>query len=145
MFGGNDGYVRKWNQADRTYDGTGIAFKVTTPTLSYGSPWVLKTLMAASLGLQPKNDTAVTFGWTRDNRVQQTQTVTQGGGALLDSFVLGTDVLGGGRFVDRFLQLEEGGEFRSVEYEISHSINNQHIELHSFTTQIMVGAISTEN
>ncbi len=145
MLGGNDGHVRKWGQATRTNDGTGISYKVTTPNLSYGSPAVMKTLLAASLGLQPKNDADVTFGWQRDNNAQQTQTVTQGGGAQLDSFTLGTSLLGGGQFLDRFLDLTEGGEFRSVQFQVIHSTNNEDIELHTIGAQVKAGALSLEN
>ena len=145
MFGGNDGHVRKWGQSTRTNDGTGISYKVTTPYLSYGLPVIMKTLSGAALGLQPKNDANVTFGWSRDNNAQQTQTVTQGGTSLLDSFILDTDILGGGRFVDRFLELHEGGEFRSVQYQVTHSTNNEDIEMHAITAAIAGGSISTEN
>ena len=145
MLGGNDGHVRKWGQSTRTNDGTGISYKWTTPYFSYGSPVNMKTISAAAVGLQPKNDANITFGWSRDNDVQQTQTVTQGGTAILDSFTLDTDILGGGRFVDRFLELEEGGEFRSIQYQVVHSVNSQDIEVHAFMAAITAGSISTEN
>ena len=110
----------------------------------------MKTLSAASLGLQPKNNANVTFGWSRDNNAQQTQTVTQGGGAVwgpadANVFTWDQSVWGGGRFVDRFLELEEGGEFRDVQFQVTHSANNQDIELHSIGAQITAGSLSTEN
>ena len=145
MFGGNDGHVRKWGQGTRTNDGVGIPYKVTIPYLNYGLPVIMKTISVAAIGLQPKTNTNITFGWSRDNNVQQTQTVTQGGGVLLDSFTLDTDILGGGQFVDRFLELEEGGEFRSIQYQITHSTNNEDIEVHALTAAITAGGISTEN
>ncbi len=145
MFGASDGFVRKWGQVDRTVDGTGIAYKVTTPHLDYGLPAHLKTIAAASLGLAPKNDGAVTFGWQRDNNAQQTQEVTQGGGAQLGSFVLGTSTLGGASFVDRFLELHTGGNFRSIRYQIVHSTNNEDIEVHSIGALLDLGSLSLEN
>ena len=145
MLGGNDGHVRKWGQATRTNDGTGINYKWTTPVMSYGSPVTMKTISVAAIGLQPKGNTNITFGWTRDNNAQQTQTVTQGGGSLLDSFTLDTDSLGGGQFIDRFLELEEGGEFRSIQYQVIQSANNEDVEIHSFTAGITAGSVSTEN
>ena len=145
MLGGNDGHVRKWGQATRTNDGTGINYKWTTPVMSYGSPVTMKTISVAAIGLQPKGNTNITFGWTRDNNAQQTQTVTQGGGSLLDSFTLDTDSLGGGQFIDRFLELEEGGEFRSIQYQVIQSANNEDVEIHSLTTAITGGSVSTEN
>jgi hypothetical protein len=151
MLGGNDGHVRKWGQATRTNDGTGISYKWTTPYLSYGSPVSMKTISVAAIGLKPSTNTNITFGWSRDSNVQQTQTVTQGGGAVLgpstsgNVFTLDQSKLGGGRFVDRFLELEEGGEFRSIQYQVTHSTNNEDVEIHALTTAITGGSISTEN
>lgn len=145
MLGGYDGYVRKWGQKDRTNDGTGISLKVTTPHFNYGLPAHKKTIDFASIGFAPKNDASVTFGWQRDNMAQQTTTVTQGGGAQLDSFVLGTDTLGGAAFVDRFMDLTEGGEFRSVRYQVTHSANDEDVEFHSIGARIRLGGISLEN
>lgn len=146
MLGGNDGFVRKWGQATRTNDGTGIGFRVTPPYINYGLPANLKTIFVAGLGISPKHATsAITFAWQNDQMAQQSQTVAQGGGAALDSFVLDTDVLGGALFIDRWLDLEGGGEFRSIQYDITHSSNNEDLELHSITTGLKVQGISTEN
>ncbi len=60
-------------------------------------------------------------------------------------FVLGTSTLSGSRFVDRFFSLEEGGEFRSIQYEITQTGLNEDIALHSIFTEIEPGADSTEN
>ncbi len=145
MFGGTDGHVRKWGQSTRTNDGTGINYKVTPPHLDYGLPAHMKRIDVASLGFVPKNNGSVTFGWQRDNFAQQTQTVTQGGGGLLDSFTLGTDTLGGARFVSRFLDLTEGDEWRSIQYQIVHGANNEDIEVHNIGAMIALHGISTEN
>lgn len=60
-------------------------------------------------------------------------------------FVLGTSQLAGSRFVDRFMVMEEGGEFRSIQYQVTQSGVNQDIELHSIFTEASVGADSSEN
>ena len=146
MLGGSDGFVRKWNEKTRTNDGSGIAFKVTTPHFNYGRPANMKTIGAASIGLSPKGSGSVTFGWQRDNFSQQTETVTQGGGTgVLDSFVLGTDTLGGARFVDRFMELHEGGEFRSVRYQVSHATDSEDLEIHNIGAMLDIHDISWEN
>jgi len=87
----------------------------------------------------------VTFGWERDNNAQQTQSVAQGGTAVLDSFVLGTDTLGGARFVDTFFRAEEGGAFRSISYEVSNNTAGEDVEIHSISAILERGAISLEN
>jgi hypothetical protein len=143
--GGNDGYVRRLNVADRSIDsGTAIVSKVTTPSLNYGTPFIMKTAEGAAIGVVPKGNFDVTFGWTRDNNTQQTATITQGGGALLGTFLLGTDMLDGGKYRDRFNPMEEGGEFRSVQYEISSGGVDQDFELHAFATKVSYGAESME-
>ena len=146
MGGGTDGFVRKFGQATRSIDGSSsISYKWTTPNLTYGIPIQEKAISGGSIGFQPKSAGDVTFGWTRDDNAQQTQTVSQGGGATLGSFTLGTDVLGGGRFVDRFFELEEGGEFRSVAMEVSNNVNNEDVEVHSVSSVLDLGSWSYEN
>ncbi len=148
--GGNDGFVRKLNQVDRSIDTTtGLAYKVTTPTLNYGNPILLKTLERGSVGIAPKNNGTETFGWTRDNNAQQTQTFTQGGADVLgpanaNQFTLGTSTLGGSQFVDRFMEFEQGGEFRGVQFQLTDNVNYQDLEVHSITAAISGGAESTE-
>lgn len=146
MGGGTDGFVRKFGQSTRSIDGaTAISFKVTAPYLTYGIPIQEKVITGGSIGFQPKNSGTVTFGWTRDNNAQQTQTVSQGGAAVLDSFVLDTDALGGARFVDQFFELPEGDAFRSVSMEVTHNTNNEDVEIHSISNVLDIGAWSWEN
>lgn len=63
----------------------------------------------------------------------------------MGNFVLDTSTLSGSRFIQRFADTETGGEFRSIEFEISDSINNSDIEIHSIGAAISGGAVSTEN
>ncbi len=150
MAGSLDGFVLKLLQADRSINGTGaIAFRVTAPFLDYGNPITLKIPSIGSLGIAPKNDGNITFGWTRDNNAQQTVTITQGGGDVLgpasaNQFTLGTSTLSGGRFVDRFVDLIEGGEFRAIQYDITNSVLNEDVEIHSIGSAINIGAWSIE-
>jgi hypothetical protein len=152
LAGGNDGFVRRLNVADRSIDtSTAISYKVTTPTLNYGYPIKFKTLEHGSIGIAPKGNFNFTFGWTRDNNAQQTITVAQGGTDVLgvasaNQFTLDTSILGGSQFVDRYHDFnEQGGEFRSVSYQVTDATLNQDIEVHSISTQFTVGAESTEN
>lgn len=60
-------------------------------------------------------------------------------------FILGTSTLGGTRFVNRWMSLEEGGEFRAVELELSQGVLDQDLEVHELFTEISINADSTEN
>jgi hypothetical protein len=60
-------------------------------------------------------------------------------------FALGTSTLGGARFVNRFFALEEGGEFRSIQFQVTQGGLNQDIDLHSIFAEVEPGADSTEN
>lgn len=148
--GGNDGYVRRTFVANRSIDtSTAIAAKVTTPYCNYGQPIYTKTLSQAAVGIAPKGNYNMTFGWQADTLTQQTATVSQGGGDVLgaadaNQFTLGTSVLAGSQFADRFIE-EVTGEGRSFQYQITNSGNNEDMELHSITTAIKIGAVSTEN
>lgn len=146
MGGGTDGWVRKLGQPGRSIDNlTAISYKVATPHLTYGQAIQLKMISGGSIGLQPKNAGNLTLGWTRDGNAQQTQIVTQGGGVLLDTFLLDTDILGGGRFVDRFFELEEGGEFRSISLEVTNNALGEDVEIHSISAVLDPGTWSWEN
>ena len=149
--GGNDGYVRRLNVADRSIDGsTALNYIARTPFMNYGQPIIMKTLGHASLGIAPKGNFTMTFGWTRDNKAQQTTTISQGGSDVLgpasaNQFTLNTSTLGGASYVDRYMQLEEGGEFRAIQYEVRQSGVNEDIELHNISAEVHFGAVSTEN
>jgi hypothetical protein len=152
LTGGNDGFVRRTNVVDRAIDSTtSIAYKATTPFMTYGNPMQMKTLAQGALGIAPKGNFNITLGWTRDGNSQQTVTIVQGGGDVLgpassNQFTLGTSQLAGSQFVDRFTEFgEAGGEFRSVQYQITNNGLNEDVEIHSLTTLIEIGALSTEN
>lgn len=152
LAGGNDGFIRRLNISDRSIDtATGLAYKVTTPYLTYGDPMILKTLEQGSVGIAPKGAFDFTFGWQRDANAQQTLTLSQAGGDVLgtaseNQFTLDTSTLGGSQFVDVYHEYnEQGGECRAVQYQFTDSANNQDIEVHNFTSRVHVDAVSTEN
>lgn len=149
--GTNDGYVVKLFHPTRSIaGGTTISYKMTTPHLTYGHPGMLKMMNGGSLGIQPKNNGNITFGWTRDDNAQQTTTIAQGGTAVLgpasaNQFTLGTSALGGARFVDRFFVSETGGEFRSVQFQVTNNVDNEDVEIHSLSAIVNEAGWSMEN
>lgn len=151
FLGGTDGFLRRSNIVTRSIDGsTSIGAIVTTPHITYGNPMLMKTLERASVGIKPKGNYDGTFSWERDNEPQQSENFSQAGGDVLgpsssNEFTLGTSKLGGARFLDRYMELEEGGEFRSIAYQITNNGLNEDIEVHSFTATVTPGAESTEN
>jgi len=148
FFGGDDGFIRKFNQVSRTNDESSIAMNVKTPYLSYGVPHQSKTIEGASLGAEPKSTASITFGWKNDRATQQTETFSFTGGFILNSTTLGvldTDTLGGAFFQEVYRQLETGGEFRTIQYEISNNADGIDVEIHSFSTVIHLDGESMEN
>ena len=110
----------------------------------------LKTFAQVGIGIEPRGAYDLTFGWTRDDNAQQTTTLQQGGGDVLgpadeNEFTLGTSALAGSQFVERFQELEEGGEFRSIQYQVTQNGVNEDLELHSLSVTLEPGALSTEN
>lgn len=150
LAGGTDGFVRKYDQANRSIDGTtGISYKWTTPFINYGSSITTKTLSNMSLALVRKNDGTISFGWRRDNKEQQTISVSQAGYDVLgtassNQFTLNTSTLAGGSITDVFNELEEGGEFRSIQYQAFDSANLNDVDIHAFSATIEAGSWSTE-
>lgn len=145
--GGYDGYVYRLDQSDRTHNSTSINYDVTTPYLTYGSEVHKKTLFVVGIGMAPKNTNTATFAWSADGAAEQTVTFTQAaGGFLLDSSDLdSTDLLGGGNWSQKFLELETGGEGRSFQYRINENNNTSDIEVHNLVVGLMPSGVSTEN
>ena len=152
MGGFNDGFVRKLNRANKSIDSlTAISTTITTPYLHYGAPITLKNLHSAAIGISPQGAYNLSFRWRRDDSPQQQIDIDQGGGSFLapaatDEFTLGTSQLGGAQFIDRFTELEEnGGEFRSIQYELMNSGVDEGMEIHSISAVIKFGTNSWEN
>jgi hypothetical protein len=84
MGGGEDGFVRRLYQTDRSIDGTdAYETKITLPHLHFGTPQNMKTFYNASFSIQPRGSYDFTFNWTRDDHTQQTRTIAQGGSDVL--------------------------------------------------------------
>lgn len=151
FFGMNDGVIYKGDQVDRTHNGSSITPLVTSPFLTYGADQVTKTLCAVGVELVPKNDNPFTVRWTRDGQTQQTDSnQTQGGGDVLgvwpvNQFTLDSSALGGGRYLTRYLEMETGGEFRSIQYSVTDSLEHSDLEVHGLLAAIEGGSVSTEN
>lgn len=151
MYAGNyTGRILRGDQAARTNNGVAINYKVRTPWMTYGNEWAMKTLHGASIGIRSKNSNTMTLRWQRDNNTTQSQTTTQGGGSVwgptaTGAMVWGTGRWGGGQYTPRFVELEEGGEFRSVNYEITDTANNSDLEVHNLGVGLTIGSFSMEN
>lgn len=143
--GAHDGLVYKLDQTTRTHNNTSISFQGETPFLTYGSDFYEKTISVVSVGVAPKNDNDITIGWTRDDNAQQTVTVSQVAGAQLDSFELDIDRLGGSTFQPRFVELEDGGQFRAIQYSITENALASDVEIHNLGASITPSGYSTEN
>jgi hypothetical protein len=148
LFAGSfTGRVQKTNQPTRTNISASIPFKMTTPYLDYGDEPHFKTLEAVSIGIRPFNTDNIIFNWVRDGGTSQLETLTGASlGSLLDvDFLLNSSFLGGTRHLQRFRPTETGGEFRSIQYEITQNTNNSDIELHSFGASITLGSVGYED
>ncbi len=150
--GGNDGFLRKLDQANKAIDGTtSISYRVQTPHIQYSHARQKKWLYGIAAGIEPKGAYDLIVGWERDDFAQQTGTVAQGGGDVLapapsgfTAFTLGTSALAGGRYVDRYLETIDGGEFSTIRYEFRNAGLDEDAALHSFLATIGPGAMVTE-
>jgi hypothetical protein len=162
--GGTDGYVRSLNISAKNIDTTGIINPyVETPHLNYGSSVQNKTIDKVGITLSPTGDDTVVFSWTRDTQYTQSVTISQGeAGDLLrddndpqgDDFMLSDDtapdsatdsVLAGTNFNEVYNDLEEGGDFRWIQYIFKNQALNDELVLHAFGTGLQFDAIGTES
>lgn len=147
LAGCTGGFLRTLTSSTRAIDTTtSVPYNVITPWVDYDLPGRMKTIEGVSVCLNPKNDDNVTFAWAVDGGAARSDVFTQGGGgAVLGVFMLGTDILGGGQFKERFSRLSEaGGEFRSIQYQILENTTGD-VEVHSFSAEITGSAESYEN
>ena len=148
MHGGD--YIGKvWlmDQSTRSHNSASISMAVKTPALTYGNELITKTLEGVSLGIAPKNNNNITFGWQADSNTEQTVSVNQDAGSgVLDTMELDTDTLGVNQFVPRFSPLgETGGDGRSFTYQITDNINSSDCEVHNIGVKITPTGESWEN
>lgn len=145
--GGTNGRIRRIDGATKNIDGsTAYTAQVTTPTCTYGTPWQMKTMDGIGVGMTPQGDWTTTVGWSRDGMAQQTTTVSmQGGDVLGSSFIMGSSVLGGLGYANRYAGMtEEGGEFRGVRYQLTQSGDDQGMEIYDIHAKYSRGAESIE-
>ncbi len=142
--GTTDGFVTFIGQVARNISGNAISYKWTTPFVDYGSPIQRKYISIAALSFQPRGAGNITFGWGRDGNTMQTHSIAQGGSSTLGTFVLGTSVLGGAALANKFMELEEGGEFGAIQYQVTNSTVDDDVEVHGFSVALSSGSWSTE-
>ena len=151
LVGGNDGYLRKMNVAGYSIDDTtAINMVVKSPTLSYGTPHLKKTLSGGSVGFLPLTDDDMTLLWGRDDGTTGTVDVSQGGGDRLtptpsSPFTLDSSTLTGADFVDTWWETVEGGEFRNIYWQMQSAGLDANVSVHSLSAFIRGGAPSMEN
>lgn len=147
LLGGTDGFVRTLGSSTRTIDSsTAIPFNVATPYIDYDVPERMKTYAGGSVTVVPQTNGTLTMGWTRDGQTAQSEIIDlDGAGALLGSFMLGVDVLGSARYLKKFFDADQGGEFRDISYSFANSVAGMDIELHQFGARLVPSAESNEN
>lgn len=145
--GGNDGFIRRLNGADRNIDGgaTAIEAYVKTPFMHYGLPKDNKCLRALGLGVSPKGSYDVTLGWRRDSQAEQTVDVSQDGSDVLgpgsvDIFTLDSSTLAGDAHRVRWVETTEGDQFRDISYEFRNTDVNEDMEVYSIVAVIEPGS-----
>ena len=129
MLGGADGYARTADVNARSIDGTGtIRSFVHTPHLNYGSSSRFKTITEVGMTLSPKGKDTVEFIWDRDSQYENSVSLDQGGGGVelgdasapdAADFMLDQSELGGLTFTEVYADLEEGGDFRWIQYRFA--------------------------
>jgi hypothetical protein len=148
--GGADGFIRSTTTATRAIDTTGtINARVKTPFLNYGSSTQFKTLANVGLTLSPQGGSqTVEFMWNRDSKYSNFGVVDQGltPGIALGVFQLDVDALGesGGTFHEVYIDTEEGGDFRWVQWTIKQEELDEDLFLHAFSTGLQFDAFGTE-
>jgi len=146
VMGGNDGILYNMQQVKRSISTAGsIDLRMRTPSLDYGDPFRTKTACGVGIQITPTSDSNLVFRWARDGNSEQSVNLSQAGSsAVLGSFILGTDTLGGDASSYTFDEMEEGGEFRSIYYRMTNTAESDNVKFHSFAISMEANALSTE-
>ena len=147
--GGADGYIRSTNTAAKSIDATTpITPVVTSPFMNYGSSIQFKTIAAMGFTLSTTGNDSLTFRWVRDSTFDQIVTISQGAveGVALGVFVLDADQLTGGvgRIIEVFYDMEEGGHFRWIQYQLENNVLNDDLVVHAFLAGLQFDGVGTE-
>jgi len=139
--GGYDGFVRKGDQTNLS-DDNGVAYtaKIQTPVYVRFSDEVTelheKQFHGVTTIYNPKGNYNVTIDVQVGRETLQTSTVSMGGGAALDSFVLDTDTLGGVTY--DYGETPVDGRGRSIQITWSQGGVNQDMEIYGYAVRAAV-------
>lgn len=138
------GFVLRTDQVARNIAGVGYASRAEGPYLPFGDIFETKAALAGVVDFVPKGGTTFSMGWSRDHHTTQFETVSQSGGAVLDSFTLDTDTLGGGNIRHGFFPME--GLFKALRPHWSQGVNQDgedvDCEIHGLTLELASAGIS---
>jgi hypothetical protein len=132
--GGYDGYVLQHDQANRNINNTAYTARVQLPFLHHGAPDQMKMSAWLRLGIVPQGNSDVTVQWQNDDHETESTTVSQSSGAILDSFILDTDTLGGANYTQRYVELP--GSYKTQQLTFSQGGLNEDMELHEIAVQL---------
>lgn len=127
--GGNDGFIRKLQQATRAIDGSPIAARVQTPFFNYGLPFQKKTLGYMGVSVVPHGSETITFGFETEDGAGDNHELQSGSGVPLGEFMLGEDTLGGSRHSTLWDEVIDSGSFRDIAYAVSNTDVNEDMEV----------------
>lgn len=115
--GDYDGFVWKLEQTSKNDNSAAYASSFRTPHLNFGDPRRSKRFVRGFLIFEPKGSFNLTVNIWVDGQVKTSTTLSMAGtGALLGSFVLGTDVLGGRTMIKTAFDLGYRGERLQLEF-----------------------------
>jgi len=152
MAGGDDGFIRKYNQNDRSIDDAEITYRVRTPALNYNEAFKYKTLGIGFAQFTPRETGTLDWNIYADGRaaVKFEIDLVADGDPLgnvtgVTNFTLGTSTLSEAKVVDKFVEMEDVGDFRHISYEFVNLETSVDVQQHQFGVQIELGPSASEN
>lgn len=138
--GGYDGYCLRHDETNRNIANSAYTAKVRLPFLHYGQPDMMKQTAWLRVGMVPHGADALTVTWTNNNETSQSSTISQATGAVLDSFLLNTDTLGGAEYQQNRLLIP--GSYTVQQLEFSQATLNGDMEVHELAVQLETAGLS---
>lgn len=138
--GGYNGFVLRHDESNRNIANAAYTAKIATPYIHFGNPDLMKQTAWWRLGIQPQGTSTLTIQYQHDDGAIQSTSVSQSSGAVLDSFVLDTDILGGGAYLQRYVSMP--GTYRVQQVTVSQGGLNEDMEVHEMAVQLEPSGLS---
>jgi len=142
--GDYDGFVQRLNRTDHSDNGIAYSFTIRTPHINLGDFILSKNFEELFMFMRPQGNSTLDVIYSIENQTSEMLEISQKGtSAVLGSFVLGIDKLGGGSLVPRSRSMKGTG--KTIQLTIAQDGINEESEIYGFAIECTEADIDYSN